>query len=136
MSDIKKNISRNMKCVCARTCVHTRGRGRIESEQNFVYLGFSCFMWKQISDSWLSPGPLISHIPECHSEKEKRKPNTLDLARIKRKNGMSLLRLMTVWLNFKFIWQTKEWTMSNDKSSCNLVYVLDVIVGTYKYHDL
>lgn len=45
-------------------------------------------MWKQISDSWLSPGSLISHIPECHNEKEKRKPNTLDLAGIKRKNDV------------------------------------------------
>lgn len=53
------------------------------SEQNFTDLGrFRYFIEKQINDSWLSLGPLISHIPECPNEKEKRKPNTQDFARI------------------------------------------------------
>lgn len=63
-------------------------------------------------------------------KRRKKKSNTLHLTGIKRKNGMSLLRRMTMWLNLKFIWHTKEWTTPDDKSSCHLVCVLDIIVGT------
>lgn len=63
-------------------------------------------------------------------KREKKKSNTLHLTGMKRKNGMSLLRRMTVWLNLKFIWYTKEWTTPGDKNSCHLVCVLDIIVGT------
>lgn len=68
---------------------------------------------KQICNSWPSPRPLISHIPECHNEKQKRKQHLRDLAIVQRKNGKSLFRLMPMRWNLKFLWSIKEQVMSN-----------------------